>query len=126
MGNVQLVPEGPFNFVSGEASAAIEAGMAVDYTGSKIAQGEEEMFLGISKFETAAGQGLSLECGLVNVQVTGTGSADDQLIVSATAGILESSATATVLVLGFALEAWTAAATIRAVIFRSPRRPALT
>jgi len=121
-----LFPVASINMRNEESSADIEAGMAVAYDGTKLAQGEEEKIVGIAKFEAAAGEAVTVQHGLVNVQVTGTGSADAQLIASATAGVLASSSGTTVLVVGYALEAWTTAGTIRAFIFPSPRRPALT
>jgi hypothetical protein len=122
----ELQPLVHFSLTNAEASADVEAGMAVSYLGKKLASGEDEKFAGIAKFTAEAGEAITLQHGIVEVQVTGTGSANAQLIQGATAGKLAASAGTTVLVLGFALEAWTAAATIRAFIFPSPRRPALT
>ena len=106
-------------------TAAVEAGWAVGYDGAALAQGEEEQFAGITEFDAAVAEPATLSYGQVNVVVTGTGSAGDALKVSATAGKLVATSTATDLVLGYAEEAWTAEATIKAFIFPSPRRAAL-
>jgi len=101
-----------------EASADIEAGMAVDSAGLKATAGGN--FAGICQFETPAGGQCTLRTGEVLVQVTGTGSAQASLEVSATAGVLQSTVTTGDLIVGQALEAWTAAGLIKALIKPAP------
>ena len=116
---IEVQPFHTFSLTNGEASAAIEAGMAVmlDTNGEALKATGEPKFCGISKYEAASTEAVSVQYGFVDVQVTGTGSAGDKLEVSATAGVLQATATTTDAIVGYALEAWTTAGVIKAYIY---------
>ena len=83
-----LYPFGAYPSKNGEASAAIEAGMGVQI----LADGAVKKLLssasyaGVAKFEEAAGDGITVEWGMVNVLVSAAVTALDALAVGATAG----------------------------------------
>ena len=115
---IEVQPFHEWTRENNEASASIEAGMVVDTAGLKATSAED--IEGVNKFETAPDDQCTLGFGEVLVQVTGTGSAQAKLTISATAGKLQATTTTGNLVWGFALEAWTAAATIKALIRNAP------
>lgn len=119
----------PFHTFSLTAGEAIEAGMAcqieADGTCKKL-ETDVSMFCGIAKFAAALGEAVTMQYGIVLAQVDGSGSAGAPLTVDATAGHLVDTATTTAAIVGYALEAWTADATIRCFIpSLSPSRLAI-
>lgn len=122
---IEVQPLVSFTAVAGEA---IGAGMALmfdtDGTVKKLVT-DMSHFAGIAKYAAASGEAVTVQHGLVNVQVDATGSAGAALTVSSTAGLLAATTTATDPICGYAFATWTADDTVRCWIYPAITRLAI-
>jgi hypothetical protein len=122
---VEIKPLASFSLTAG---AAIEAGdaLSIDTDGTVVPLVTSvAAFVGVAKFAAAAGEAVTVQWGLVNVNVNATGDAGDGLTASADAGRLDDVGGTTDPLVGYALETWTADATIRAFIYPTFARLAI-
>lgn len=102
------------------AGEAIAAGAACSFdTDGTVVELVTDVshFAGVAKYAAASGEAVTLQIGLVNVQVNGSGSAGNALTAGADAGKLDATTTGTDPIVGYAFATWTADDTIKAFIY---------
>lgn len=110
------------------AYEAIAAGAVVSFRSDGTVENlitDVSHFAGVAKYAAAAGEAVTVQWGLVNVLVNGTGSAGDALTAGADQGKLDSTSTGTDPILGYAFAAWTADDTVKAFIYPTFARLAI-
>jgi len=118
----------PLMTFTATAYEAIGAGEAVSFRSDGTVEQlvtDVSHFAGVAKYAAAAGEAVTVQWGLVNVSVNGTGSAGDALTAGADAGKLDSTSTATDPIVGYAFAAWTADDTVKAFIYPNFSRLAI-